>query len=88
VQYPVLQIDKAQALLDSILPAFAEAIELKTEQLLSRGNLPARVEPFESTVDLLKAMTPSIRSHAMTILNSSLSSIPLIAAKMALWFML
>lgn len=67
--------DKAHALLGSILPAFVEAIDLKTEEILSRERTPARVEPLESTVDLLKAMTPSIRSQAITNLSSSLLSI-------------
>lgn len=41
---PMVPGDKAHALLCSILPAFVEAIDLKTEEILSRERTPACVE--------------------------------------------
>jgi hypothetical protein len=62
-----------QVSLDWILPAFSNAIELKIQHDLSLARLPARIEPFESTVDLVKAMTPSIQSHNTRRIPSPLS---------------
>jgi hypothetical protein len=58
--------DRAQALLGRISPALTKAVDFKDTKYLRRKKLPAWVEVFESTFDLLKAMTPPIRSYTMT----------------------
>ena len=54
---------EAQLSLQRLLPEFSNAIDQKIRDCLDNARIVRRMEPLESRVDLLAAMTPSILSY-------------------------